>query len=179
MLYETITVEDKTELQEMIENAIFDQKEKDLANDLSLYNLSFQDKPFQVAVTDSELKDVVMIAIEIVEELKSINNAGMNRTAFEQLDKEVEAETSAIKRVTKQQSFFTDRMNELLAEAAKTVRVGGAYFMLFAMPLIVDAIFAAMRVIIDKFDDEQLYQSCAYMLTRMILKMHEEHPKFE
>ena len=164
----------KRELQEGIRKIIADQKEKNLDDGFSLYRIKFKDKEFGAIVSEDELDKVSAIAIEMAEELKNINNSGMTRAEVAKLDKKIADETNVIKqKLEYPMEFYTERMNDLIIEAANTMRVGGTYYMLVAKPLIISAILAVYRVIVDKFDDEELYDSGVYMLARMILKMHE------
>ncbi len=167
-----LTIEEKNELKQVLCCALQDMKTKTSENGDSTYKVPYRNEEFLVEVSCEELEKAASLAIDMMEELKSLANSKYTREEIDALLNKVNTEDSAIKTVLIYESIQNDRLKELANEAAETMRVGGAYWMLVARPELSTAIFVSMNGMIDCFDDEDMYNGTAYLLFRAILSMH-------
>lgn len=167
-----LTTEEKNELKEILCCVLQDLKTETAENGDSTYKVPYRNEEFLVEVSDEELEKAASIAVEMMEELKSLANSKYNRKEMDVLLNRANNEESAIKTVLIHESIQNDRLKELANEAAETMRVGGAYWMLVARPELSTTIFVSMYGMIDCFDDEAMYNNTAYLLLRAILSLH-------
>jgi len=167
-----LTTEEKDELKQVLCCALQDMETKTSENGDSTYKVPYRNEEFLVEVSDEELEKAARIAVEMMEELKSLANSQYNREEMDALLNKANNEDSAIKTVLIYESIQNKRLKELANEAAETMRVGGAYWMLVARPELSTALFVSMNGMIDCFDDESMYNNTAYLLFRAILSLH-------
>ncbi|WP_044937818.1 hypothetical protein [Pseudobutyrivibrio sp. LB2011] len=167
-----LTPEEKNELKQLLCCALQDMKTKTAENGDCTYKVPYRDEVFFVEISDEDLEKVARLAIEMLEELKSLANSKYNRKEMDDLLNKANNEDSAIRTVLIYESIQNDKLKELANEAAEIMRVGGAYWMLIARPALSTALFVILNGIIDCFDDEDMYNGTAYLLLRAILSMH-------
>lgn len=167
-----LTTEEKDELKQVLCCALQDMKTKTSENGDSTYKVPYRNEVFLVEVSYEELEKAASLAIEMMEELKSLADSKYNREEMDALLNRANNEESAIKTILIYESILNDRLRELANEAAETMRVGGAYWMLVARPALSTALFVSMNGMIDCFDDESMYNNTAYLLFRAILSLH-------
>jgi len=63
-------------------------------------------------------------------------------------------------------------MAKLFAQIDMTRRVGGAYAIILANPGLISAICAVYEQLVDRFEDEEMYDLSGYFLLRAIMKMN-------
>ena len=162
------------EFQESVKTEFRKDRIKD---DLYKYEVVLQDIYFVTYMTDEEVKLSAQFTIDLLEELKEINNSGIDKKKFEQLI-ETEEENNEVMRTIKIWNIIsTDRMHKLLAEIDRARRVGGAWALLIANPGLINAIWSIYEQIVDKFDDMELYEISGFFLLRAIMKMHSDEIK--
>ena len=145
-------------------------------NGLYKYDVMIQEQRFITYMTDAGLREAARYALELLEELKNINNSGMNKAAFEELEKAVEKETESdiIRVLSVWGKISTEKTAELIAKIEVLRRVGGAFAMFFARPMFCNVLYAVFDVTVDRFDDEEWYWASGFFLLRAIMKMNSE-----
>lgn len=146
------------------------QKEK-IAENYHWYELTLQDIKFKTDMTDHELEQSITVALDMMEELKRINNMGIGCKELKKLQSKGN-EDELIQLLDIWRSIRTEELQELLRKADQIQRVGGAWAALISNPVVISAIEIVFETQVDKFDDWKLYVECTYFLLRSILKMH-------
>ena len=180
--YEKISETKGNEIQNELFNTVVDcfRKEK-LEDGFYKYEVPLQEIRFVTAMTDEELKDSARLTIDLMEELKNINNNGFDKAAFEKVDqdsKNLENKVAQVLRIWNLMS--TDELICIMYEIDSVRRVGGAWAMFISNPGLISAVVSVYDVLVDHFDDEELYVTCSYFLYRAVMKMHSneiEHEK--
>lgn len=142
------------------------------------YEVLLQNILFRTAMTDDELMAAVVCTIDLLEEFRSINNSGINREKFTEIQKAVEkseeCESEIIHDIEVMQSIETEKIQEIKAKLARICRVGGAYFMLISNMGLNRVILDVYNVLVDRFDDLEIYEMSAYFMLRGIMHMHSD-----
>lgn len=159
---------------EFYTSIIRDFRRDEVEENFYKYEVILQDIKFITYMSDEELRLSAGLAIDLLEELKRINNSGINRQVFEQIvkEKEEEKESDVLQVIGIWNRISTEKMAELFAKIDKVTRVGGAWAMLIANPGLISAICAVYERLVDQFDNEELYELGGYFLLRAIMKMH-------
>lgn len=91
--YVTISDEERRQFQEAwYECAVSDFRKDMVDKDVYKYEVVLQDIRFITYMTDEELKLSAGFAVDLLEELKNINNSGVNREVYERTIEEMEQE---------------------------------------------------------------------------------------
>lgn len=172
--YEKISETERNEMQDELFNTVVDCFRKERLEDgFYKYEVPFQDIQFVTAMTDKELKDCARLTIDLMEELKNINNNGLDKTAFEKVEQHSENLGNKVAQVLKiWNTMSTDELIRIMNEIDFVRRVGGAWAMFISNPGLISAIVSVYDVLVDHFDDEELYITCSYFLYRAVMKMH-------
>lgn len=179
MDFEKIEDADREKLEKLLYKSTIDEYRKTkISDEYYQYEVILQKRKFLTDMTNQELKDTVHLAIDVMEELKEINNDGLNKEKFANHLKEVGADSGKgweLMQVLKMWQFLaTEQMQEIIAEVDKAQRVGGAWAMLLANPELESAILSVYKIIVDNFDDLKLYYHSTDFLIRAIMNMHGE-----
>lgn len=180
--YAKINEEERRALeQEWYECVVRDYRKEMVESDFYKYEVIIQNIKFITYMTEDELKLSAGFAVDLLEELKNINNNGINRKVYEQImrEKEQEEETNIFRVIGIWNKISTDGMTKLVAKIDMTRRVGGAYAMLLANPGLISAICAVYEQLVDQFEDEEMYDLSGYFLLRAIMKMNSNECKDE
>jgi len=161
------------------QQAVVDQFRQEMIEEgFYLYKVVIQDVAFITSITDDELKRTAQLAIDILEELKEINNSGKDRKWYEQFVETEREKNDEIREMFELwNELKTDRLHLLIAECESVQRVGGAWALIIAGPLIINAICAVYEQIVDRFDDTKMYLICGFFLLRAIMKMRGDEVK--
>lgn len=140
------------------------------------YEITLQSERFVTYVSDEEVEQSAQYALEILEEMKNINNGGMDKVAFEGLQERVAEETEAeiIKVIKVWEVVSNVKTAELIRKIEKLCRVGGAYALLMSRPVFISACLSVFEAIVDCFDNFERYRLSGFFLFRAILKIHSE-----
>lgn len=139
------------------------------------YEVEIQSIEFVTEMEDGELKKSVSLTIDLLEELKNINNNGLHKEQFEEMLMESKSqENKPLWPLWLWNQMCTDELGRILHELDDVRRVGGAWALLITNPQITTAILAAYQRIVDSFDDTELYETCAWFLLRSIMRMHSD-----
>ena len=154
--YVAICDEKRRQLEkEWCEAIVLDFRREMVEKDCYKYEVMLQDIKFVTYMTNDELSISAKFAVELLEELKDINNRGMHRQEYERIMKEMEQEhkENVLQVIGIWNRISTERMAKLLAQIDMVRRVGGAWAMLIANPGLISAICAVYEQLVDRFED--------------------------
>lgn len=172
MKFEKISKKAREKLEKIIYKTIVEEfRTEKIKESYYQYSIKLQDTIFVTDMTDDELKESINIACDVMEELKKINNGGMDKKKLKEIqDKEYTDELFETLDIWN--AIATEHLKELLNRADVVQRVGGAWAAIIVNPVVISAITIVYEIQVDKFDDEELYAQGAYFVTRAIMKMH-------
>lgn len=179
MAFEKIKDDEREQLEKLLyESTVGEYRKAKISDGYYQYKVILQKRKFLTDMTDQELKDTVHLAIDLMEELKEINNNGLSKEKFEKDLKEVGADSGKgweLMQVLKMWQFLaTEQMKEIIAEVDKAQRVGGAWAMLIANPQLHSAVLSVYKIIVGAFDNQKLYYHSADFLIRAMMNMHSQ-----
>ena len=171
MKFEKISKKAREKLEKIIYKTIVEEfRTEKIKESYYQYSIKLQDTIFVTDMTDDELKESINIACDVMEELKKINNGGMDKKKLKEIqDKEYTDELFETLDIWN--AIATEHLKELLNRADVVQRVAGAWAAIIANPVVIRAITIVYEIQVDKFDDEELYAQGAYFVTRAIMKM--------
>lgn len=171
MRFEKISQEDRKKLEKVLYKTIVEAfRTEKIKENYYKYSVKLQDIIFVTDMTDDELKESINIACDVMEELKKINNEGMDKKKLKEIqDKEYTDELFETLDIWN--AITTEHLKELLNRADVVQRVAGVWAAIIANPVVISAITIVYEIQVDKFDDEELYAQGAYFVTRAIMKM--------
>ena len=177
--FDAITAENHSEIEEALIKAVNDEfRREEIAENYFKYIVELQGNRFITAMSLDEVEESARLTVDILEELKNINNSGINRAELERTEKEKnrnETEGGNVMQILGIWNCIkTDRLSEIIYELDRVRRVGGAWALLLANPCLISAIYAVYDRIVDSFDDDELYLQSAYFLMRAVMKMHSD-----
>ena len=177
--FDAITAENHSEIEEALIKAVNDEfRREEIAENYFKYIVELQGNRFITAMSVDEVEESARLTVDILEELKNINNSGINRAELERTEKEKnrnETEGGNVMQILGIWNCIkTDRLSEIISELDRVRRVGGAWALLLANPCLISAIYAVYDRIVDSFDDDELYLQSAYFLMRAVMKMHSD-----
>lgn len=184
--FEPISKKERKQIEEEMVAAIKEQFQKDkVEGEYYQYEVFLQNIHFRTYMSHKELAQAASYTVDIMEEMKKINNNGVNRTKFEEIkqnaDKNIKSKDGELRtlwhaiEVVNQMS--TEKLNGLVAEIAEFRRVGGAYWMLMSKPYFQQTLYAIYEVIVDRFDETEernWYDTSAMFLMRAIMRVRSE-----
>ena len=177
MVFEKIKDDERERLEKLLYKSIIEEYRKNkISEGYYQYEVVLQKTKFLTDLSDQELKDTVHLAIDLMEELKNINNNGLSKEKFEKNLKEVGVDSGKrwelMQVLNIWQIFATEQIQKIIVEVDKAQRVGGAWAMLIANPKLKSAILSVYQIIVDDFDDPKLYYQSTDFLTRAMMNMH-------
>lgn len=174
--FTAITVEERSEIEDTLIRAVNELFSKEeISEDYYKYTVELQGIRFVTAMSVDEVEESARLTVDILEELKNMNNSGMNRVELERIKEMNKNKTDDcyLQVLGIWSCIRTDRLSELIGELDRVRRVGGAWAMLIANPGLICAIYEVYDRIVDSFDDK-LYFHCAYHLMKNVMKMHSD-----
>lgn len=184
--FEPISKEEREQIEEGMVAAIKEQFQKDkVEGEYYQYDVFLQNIQFRTCMSHEELARAATYTVDIMEEMKAINNNGVNRSKFEEIkqnaDKNIKSKDSELRSVWHAievvRQISTKKLDELVAEIAEFRRVGGAYWMLMSKPYFQQTLYAIYEVIVDRFDEKEernWYDTSAMFLMRAIMRVRSE-----
>lgn len=171
MKFKKISKKAREKLEKIIYKTIVEEfRTEKIKESYYQYSIKLQDTIFVTDMTDDELKESINIACDVMEELKKINNGGMDKKKLKEIqDKEYTDELFETLDIWN--AIATEHLKELLNRADVVQRVAGAWAAIIANPVVISAITIVYEIQVDKFDDEELYAQGAYFVTHAIMKM--------
>lgn len=165
-----VVVELKDEIVRRIFNDTISYIERTEKNTYEVYARNLH---FVCYYTDDEIERIAEQCLELLEELRRINEEGYTKTEMEKVEEQVQKEKmDFLNPVRVYNSFYTQKTDDIIYRLGEITRVGGAYYMILSRPTFITGIYSVFNAIIDKFDDAELYFSSLYMLIRVAMHMH-------
>lgn len=155
---------------------INDFRKELVAENTYKYELELQGCKFITYLSEEEINKSINYALDLMEELKEINNNGFGELQFKELVTEMENKTDSQVGMflTIFNEFSSERLREIIAEISEFRQVGGAFATLIEQPVLISGIVAVFEKMVANFEDKELYTFAVYFLTRAILKMSSE-----
>lgn len=173
--FEKVSVEFRKEIEEVLKMTIIENFQKEMVEeDFYKYEVQLQSIKFVTYMSNEELEKSVELTIDLMEELKILNNDGMNAQMLQEkiTNIEMQYEDELMRHIALWNEIFTERIHKIIGKINVIRRVGGAYAMLISNPCFKSAIYAVYERLVDNFDDEELYCQSAYFLVRAVMRMH-------
>lgn len=184
--FEPISKEEREILEEALVTAVKEQFQKvQKENEYFQYDVELQSIKFRTYMTHEQLKQAASYTVDILEEMKEINNSGVNRAKFEEIKESVpkkfennyEMLRQVCHAVEVMKKISTETLDRLVDEIAELRNVGGAYWMLMSHPNFKQALFAIYDVIVERFEEKEernWYDISAFFLMRAIMRVRSE-----
>lgn len=185
-IFEPISREERKEIEDGMVAAVKEQFQKEkIEGKYYQYDVDLKNIQFRTYMTHKELKQAASYAVDILEELKAINNNGVNRAKFEEIKEEVSKKIKGnyegliplLQANGVMNQISTEKLEELVSKIADLRRVGGAYWMLMSHPHLKHALVNVYDVIVDCFDvveECSWYDISAFFLMRAIMRVRSE-----
>lgn len=178
--YEKLNDEFRSELEKDLQMAIVEQcRKEELEERFYKYEVQLQNIRFVTYMSDEELELSVKMTIDLLEEMKVINNDGMVEQEFRKKIADIEEhnEDEFMRELYIWNILCSQKIIEIIGKIDRVRRVGGAYAMLISNPGLKSAIHVVYERLVDNFDDVELYCQSAFFLLRAIMRMHSEEIK--
>lgn len=173
--FDVISIEFRKEIQKDLELLIVKNFQKEVGEgEFREYEVPLQSIRFVTRMTDDELRKSIALTIDLMEELKVVNNSGMNAEKLKEKAANIESSSrdELLQQIAVWKVICNEKIYEIIREMNAVRRVGGAYAMLISNPCFKSAMYAVYDKIVDNFDDEELYYESAYFLVRAVMRMH-------
>lgn len=133
-----------------------------------------QGKRFKVWVTNSEMKESAIIAVDMVEQILQLLKSDSATTILLEIKKKLAiiSETNIRKRVSAIAELVNEPFEKLVKRAADVMRVDGLFFSIISRTIIYDALFAVCVKLQDDLNDEHVQAASVYYIHRAILEMN-------
>ena len=177
IMYEAITKEERAEIEEVLYNKLLKdswEERKETNGDYLVCYCKMQDIEFITEITTDELKTLVKLTIDMLEELKNMNNKWLNKEKFDALlERCVKDKDEDIIGFIQlwNEAFCTEEIKHIVSEIDKTRKVGGAYAAIIAHPQLIHTMISVYAVLVDTFNDESLYCRGAYFFLRGAMRI--------
>ena len=156
MAFEKIKDDERESLEKLLYKSIIEEYRKNkISEGYYQYEVVLQKTKFLTDLTDQELKDTVRLE----KDLKEVGADSSKRWELMQV-------------LNIWQIFATEQIQKIIVEVDKAQRVGGAWALLIANPKLKSAILSVYQIIVDDFDNPQLYYHSTDFLTRAMMNMH-------
>lgn len=175
IMYEAITKEERAEIEEFLYNQLLKdswEERKETKGEHLVCYCKMQDIEFIIEVTKDELETLAKLTIDMLEELKNMNNAGFNKEKYEALFEQFveDKDEDIVGFLTLwNEAFSTEEIKHIVSEIGKTRKINATYATLIACPQLIHTAISVYAVLVDTFDDTRLYYICAYFLFRGIM----------
>lgn len=172
-----VSAEFRKEIEESLKMTIIENFQKGAVEEgFYKYEVQLQSINFVTYMSHEELEKSIELTIDLMEELKTINNGGINAQMLKEKVTNIETQYQDKWKLPLVlcSEIFTEKMYEIIGNIDVIRRVGGAYAMLISNPCFKSAIYAVYERLVDNFDDEELYCQSAYFLVRAVMRMHSD-----
>lgn len=151
-------------------------KKEQLEDGLWRYEFALKGDAFESYMSEDEIRESARITVDLLEELKRINNDGMDRPAFQQIVEETggldDPKRKIINILQTFEKIKTDKIDQTIVQLNELRRIGGTWAILIANPGFRTAIVSVFNVLVDQFDSEDLYIKSAFLILRSIMHMN-------
>lgn len=172
--FSKITNEEKNALVD-----IFFGKLKEDRNDIPdsagryTYTIELQDDIFTSLHTDDEVKKLIALAVDVVEELRKINHNKYNRATLDVLiheQHEKEKDKFAADLMT-YDIFMNEKLLQIINDICEVCNADGIFKLMYVTPFLKAAIFNVFDFAVDSFSDEDIYLKSVYFILRSEMKI--------
>lgn len=177
-IYAKISDEERNDVENILFSTVKEHLQVEEGTDgYCKYVVQLQNVKFETFMTNEELRKSISLTVDILEEMKSINNNGINKECLKKLEQKISSEhkfkeDSGLNSLFIWNEIESDRVKEIVIELNQVRRVGGAYALILANPCLRSALYSVFNRLVDCFDDDNLYLKSGYFLLRAIMKMH-------
>ena len=178
--YEKLNDEFRNELENDLQIAIVEQCQKEeMEEHFYKYEVQLQNIRFITYMSDEELELSIKMTIDLLEEMKEINNEGLCEQELRKRVADIEEnnEDKLMRDLHTWNILCSEKITDLIKKLDVVRRVGGAYAMLISNPCLKSGIYVVYERLVDNFNDVELYCQSAFFLLRVIMRMHSEDVK--
>lgn len=152
---------------------IFLKKLKEDRNDIPdsagryKYTIELQEEKFEIWHTDDEVKKLIALAVDTVEELRKINHNKYNRATLDVLiheQHEKEKDEFAADLMT-YDIFMNEKLLQIINEICEVCDADGVFRLMYVVPFMKSAIFNVFDFAVDSFDADT-YLTSVYFIIR-------------
>ena len=171
MKYKYMTNEKRKRLeQDVFEKAVKELKKKEIGKELYEFDITIQKIKCISYLSKNELKKSVHMVIDILEELKKLNNSGMDKSQLEKIEKKVESIQDYVMQTFQiWNKISTENLEKLIEQTLEIRNVNFTTAIIFDRPKMISAIISVFFMQVDKFDDEELYELSVWFLLRTFM----------
>ena len=171
MKYKNMTNEKRKRLeQDVFEKAVKELKKKEIGKELYEFDITIQKIKCISYLSKNELKKSVHMVIDILEELKKLNNSGMDKSQLEKIEKKVESIQDYVMQTFQiWNKISTEHLEKLIEQTLEIRNVNFTTAIIFDRPKMISAIISVFFMQVDKFDDEELYELSVWFLLRTFM----------
>ena len=171
MKYKNMTNEKRKRLeQDVFEKAVKELKKKEIGKELYEFDITIQKIKCISYLSKNELKKSVHMVIDILEELKKLNNSGMDKSQLEKIEKKVESIQDYVMQTFQiWNKISTENLEKLIEQTLEIRNVNFTTAIIFDRPKMISAIISVFFMQVDKFDDEELYELSVWFLLRTFM----------
>lgn len=173
--FEKVSTGFRKEIEESLKATIIENFQKEMVEgDFYKYEVQLQSIKFVTCMSNEELVKSIELTIDLLEELKNLNNGGVNAQILQEKIGNIETKHKAefMKQFAIWNEIIKEKTLEIIGKIDEIRRVGGAYALLISNPCLKSAIYAVYERLVDNFDDEELYCQSAYFLVRAVMRMN-------
>lgn len=171
MKYKNMTNEKRKRLeQDVFEKAVKELKKKEIGKELYEFDITIQKIKCISYLSKNELKKSVHMVIDILEELKKLNNSRMDKSQLEKIEKKVESIQDYVMQTFQiWNKISTENLEKLIEQTLEIRNVNFTTAIIFDRPKMISAIISVFFMQVDKFDDEELYELSVWFLLRTFM----------
>ena len=151
-------------------------KKEQLENGLWRYEFALKGDGFESYMSEDEIRESARITVDLLEELKRINNDCIDKPAFQQIMDETggldDPKRKIINILKTFEKIKTDKIDQTIVQLNELRRIGGTWAILIANPGFKTAVVSVFNVLVDQFDSEDLYIKSAFLILRSIMHMN-------
>ena len=171
MKYKNMTNEKRKRLeQDVFEKAVKELKKKEIGKEQYELDITIQKIKCISYLSKNELKKSVHMVIDILEELKKLNNSGMDKSQLEKIEKKVESIQDYVMQTFQiWNKISTENLEKLIEQTLEIRNVNFTTAIIFDRPKMISSIISVFFMQVDKFDDEELYELSVWFLLRTFM----------
>lgn len=146
-------------------------------NGLKKYQVSLQEIEYVTMLTDDELKICISSAVDIIDELIAVNNAGLSISIWQEIMNDIHdnLEKGLLFIITIiEENLVTENIESIRNELFNMLGVGGSYAFLFSTPCFNQGLYSVYTLGVDNWECPEIYNSCVFFMLRVIMKINSD-----
>lgn len=178
--YEKLNDEFRNKLEKDLQMAVVEQfRKEEMEEHFYKYEVQLQNVRFITYMSDEELESSIKMTIDLLEEMKEINNKGLCEQELRKRVADIEEnnEDKLMRDLHTWNILCSEKIVDIIRKLDVVRRVGGAYAMLISNPCLKSAIYVVYERLVDHFNDVELFCHSAFFLLRAIMRMHSDDIK--